>query len=287
MVNCNPETVSTDYDTVDRLFFEPLTFEDVMSILDTERSAGADVSVVVQFGGQTPLKLALPLQAAGVKIIGTSPDSIDLAEDRERFSALLNELQIPQPQNGMAVSKDEALEVARGIGYPVVVRPSYVLGGRAMAIVYDPAALERYMINAVDASPERPILIDRFLEDAFELDVDALVDAAGQRRHRRRDGAHRGGRHPLRRQLVRRPDLPRRRQAPADDPRLHAPDRAGAEGRRPDERPVRHQGRPGLRPRGEPARVAHGALPVEGERRAAGQDRGAADGGRDPAGRSA
>ena len=137
MVNCNPETVSTDYDTVDRLYFEPLTFEDVMSILDTERSAGADVSVVVQFGGQTPLKLALPLQEAGVPIIGTSPDSIDLAEDRERFSALLNELKIPQPENGMAVSKDEALEVARGIGYPVVVRPSYVLGGRAMAIVYD------------------------------------------------------------------------------------------------------------------------------------------------------
>ena len=135
--------------------------------------------MVVQFGGQTPLKLALPLQEAGVKIIGTSPDSIDLAEDRERFSALLNELQIPQPQNGMAVSKDEALEVARGIGYPVVVRPSYVLGGRAMAIVYDPAALERYMASAVDASPEQPILIDRFLEDAFELDVDALRDAEG------------------------------------------------------------------------------------------------------------
>ena len=133
----------------------------------------------MQFGGQTPLKLALPLQEAGVKIIGTSPDSIDLAEDRERFSALLNELQIPQPQNGMAVSKDEALEVARGIGYPVVVRPSYVLGGRAMAIVYDAASLERYMANAVDASPERPILIDRFLEDAFELDVDALADAEG------------------------------------------------------------------------------------------------------------
>jgi carbamoyl-phosphate synthase large subunit len=179
MVNCNPETVSTDYDSVDRLFFEPLTFEDVMSILDTERSAGGEVSVVVQFGGQTPLKLALPLQEAGVTIIGTSPDSIDLAEDRERFSALLNELGIPQPQNGMAVSKDEALEVARGIGYPVVVRPSYVLGGRAMAIVYDPAALERYMASAVDASPERPILIDRFLEDAFELDVDALADAQG------------------------------------------------------------------------------------------------------------
>jgi carbamoyl-phosphate synthase large subunit len=179
MINCNPETVSTDYDTVDRLFFEPLTFEDVMGIIDTERSKGADVSVVVQFGGQTPLKLALALEAAGVKIIGTSPDSIDLAEDRERFAKLLNELDIRQPANGMATSREEARAVAGSIGYPVVVRPSYVLGGRAMAIVYDPASLERYMTSAVDASPERPILIDRFLEDAFELDVDALADAQG------------------------------------------------------------------------------------------------------------
>jgi carbamoyl-phosphate synthase large subunit len=179
MVNCNPETVSTDYDTVDRLFFEPLTFEDVIAIIEREQSAGADVSCVVQFGGQTPLKLALALQDAGVTIIGTSPDSIDLAEDRERFSKLLHDLQIPQPANGMAVSRDEALAVARGIGYPVVVRPSYVLGGRAMAIVYDAASLERYMANAVDASPERPILVDRFLEDAFELDVDAVADAQG------------------------------------------------------------------------------------------------------------
>ena len=179
MINCNPETVSTDYDTVDRLFFEPLTFEDVMGIIDRERSEGADVSVVVQFGGQTPLKLALALEAAGVKIIGTSPDSIDLAEDRERFAKLLNELDIRQPANGMATSREEARAVAGSIGYPVVVRPSYVLGGRAMAIVYDPASLERYMTSAVDASPERPILIDRFLEDAFELDVDALADAQG------------------------------------------------------------------------------------------------------------
>jgi carbamoyl-phosphate synthase large subunit len=179
MVNCNPETVSTDYDTVDRLFFEPLTFEDVFAIIERERSAGGEVSCVVQFGGQTPLKLALALQDAGVTIIGTSPDSIDLAEDRERFSKLLHDLQIPQPANGMAVSRDEALAVARDIGYPVVVRPSYVLGGRAMAIVYDAASLERYMANAVDASPERPILVDRFLEDAFELDVDAVADAQG------------------------------------------------------------------------------------------------------------
>jgi carbamoyl-phosphate synthase large subunit len=180
MINCNPETVSTDYDTVDRLYFEPLTFEDVVAVIERERALGAPVSCVVQFGGQTPLKLALPLQEAGVEIIGTSPDSIDLAEDRERFSKLLWDLGIPQPANGTAVSRNEAREVAGRIGYPVVVRPSYVLGGRAMAIVYDPASLDRYMTSAVDVDPERPILVDRFLEDAFELDVDALVDRTGR-----------------------------------------------------------------------------------------------------------
>ncbi len=179
MINCNPETVSTDYDTVDRLYFEPLTLEDVLAVIERERSAGGEVSCVVQFGGQTPLKLALSLQAAGVTIIGTSPDSIDLAEDRERFSALLWDLGIPQPANGMASSRDQAREVAAKIGYPVVVRPSYVLGGRAMAIVYDAGTLDNYMANAVDVSPEKPILIDRFLEDAFELDVDAVADGQG------------------------------------------------------------------------------------------------------------
>ncbi len=179
MVNCNPETVSTDYDTSDRLYFEPLTFEDVHAIIDRERSADGDVSCVVQFGGQTPLKLALELQEAGIQILGTSPDSIDLAEDRQRFSQLLWELGIPQPPSGMAASREEARRVAASIGFPVLVRPSYVLGGRAMAIVYDAGALDRYMTSAVDASPERPILIDRFLEDAFELDVDALADSTG------------------------------------------------------------------------------------------------------------
>ena len=179
MVNCNPETVSTDYDSVDRLYFEPLTTEDVQAIIAREASAGGAVSCIVQFGGQTPLKLALELQAAGVDIIGTSPDSIDLAEDRKRFARLLWELGIPQAPSGIAVSREEARRAAADIGYPVVVRPSYVLGGRAMAIVYDPGALDRYMIEAVDASPDRPILIDRFLEDAFELDVDALADASG------------------------------------------------------------------------------------------------------------
>jgi carbamoyl-phosphate synthase large subunit len=179
MVNCNPETVSTDYDTTDRLYFEPLTFEDVMAVIDRERSAGGEVACLVQFGGQTPLKLALPLQQAGVTIIGTSPDSIDLAEDRQRFSQLLWDLGIPQPASGTATSRDEARSVASSIGFPVVVRPSYVLGGRGMAIVYDMSTLDRYMQDAVDVSHERPVLIDKFLEDAFEFDVDCVADATG------------------------------------------------------------------------------------------------------------
>ena len=179
MINCNPETVSTDYDTADRLYFQPLTFEDVMAVIETEKSAGGDVSCLVQFGGQTPLKLALALQKAGVKIIGTSPDSIDLAEDRERFAAFLRELNITQPKSGTATSREEARVVAGDIGFPVVVRPSYVLGGRAMAIVYDMATLDRYMTHAVDASPEHPVLVDKFLEDAFEFDVDAVADKTG------------------------------------------------------------------------------------------------------------
>jgi carbamoyl-phosphate synthase large subunit len=179
MVNCNPETVSTDYDSTDRLYFEPLTFEDVMSIIAREGDGGGEVACLVQFGGQTPLKLALALQEAGVKILGTSPDSIDLAEDRQRFAQLLWDLGIPQPASGTATSPEEARDVASRITFPVVVRPSYVLGGRAMAIVYDAATLDRYMTTAVDASPEHPILIDKFLEDAFELDVDAIADESG------------------------------------------------------------------------------------------------------------
>ena len=172
MVNCNPETVSTDYDTSDRLYFEPLTLEDVLHIVRVEKPTG----VIVQFGGQTPLNLALDLQRAGVPIIGTSPDSIDLAEDRKRFGDLLRKLDIPQPQNGTAVTLEEARAIARQIGYPVLVRPSYVLGGRAMVIVYDESALDNYMLAAVQVSHERPILIDKFLEDAYEVDVDALCD---------------------------------------------------------------------------------------------------------------
>ena len=179
MVNCNPETVSTDYDTVDRLYFEPLTFEDVAAILTREQEGGGEVSCVVQYGGQTPLKLSLALQDAGFRIIGTSPDSIDLAEDRERFAKLLWDLGIPQAPSGIATTVEEARDVAAKISFPLVVRPSYVLGGRAMAIVYDMAALDRYMATAVAASPGHPILIDKFLEDAVELDVDAVADATG------------------------------------------------------------------------------------------------------------
>ncbi len=172
MVNCNPETVSTDYDTSDRLYFEPLTFEDVLEIVNVEQPDG----VIVQFGGQTPLKLAVALEQAGVPIIGTSPDAIDRAEDRERFQALLNKLGLKQPANGLARSFEEAEIVAAQIGYPVVVRPSYVLGGRAMEIVYDVEQLRAYMKFAVQASPEHPILVDKFLDHAIEIDVDALAD---------------------------------------------------------------------------------------------------------------
>ncbi len=175
MVNCNPETVSTDYDTSDRLYFEPLTLEEVLNICDTEKPDG----VIVQFGGQTPLTLALPLKAAGVPIIGTNPENIDLAEDRKRFGKLLDDLKIPAPENGSATNVEGACEVARSIGFPVLVRPSYVLGGRAMVIAYDEDTVRRYMQEAVIFSQDRPVLIDRFLEDATEVDVDALADMSG------------------------------------------------------------------------------------------------------------
>jgi carbamoyl-phosphate synthase large subunit len=193
MVNCNPETVSTDYDTSDRLYFEPLTLEDVLNIVETERPEG----VIVQFGGQTPLKLAIPLERAGVKIIGTSPDAIDRAEDRERFKDLIERLGLRQPENGTATSFAESCRVASRIGYPVVVRPSYVLGGRAMEIVYDEESLEAYMSEAVRVSPDHPILIDKFLEEAQEVDVDAVSDGervviGGLMEHIEEAGVHSG-----------------------------------------------------------------------------------------------
>jgi carbamoyl-phosphate synthase large subunit len=193
MVNSNPETVSTDFDTSDQLFFEPLTHEDAMHIVDAIKPKG----IIVQFGGQTPLNLAEGLQRAGAPLIGTSVESIDRAEDREQFSAMLDKLELRQPTNGMAANAGEAFEIARRIGYPVLVRPSYVLGGRAMEIVYDDASLDRYMATAVQASPDRPILVDRFLEDAIEVDVDAICDGtdvvvAGIMEHIEEAGVHSG-----------------------------------------------------------------------------------------------
>jgi len=197
MINCNPETVSTDYDTSDRLYFEPLTLEDVLAVCEHESSSGAPVGVIVQFGGQTPLNLSLPLKAAGVNIIGTSPESIDLAEDRKRFNKLLEELQIPQSPGAMVASIEEAVEGAARVGYPVLVRPSYVLGGRAMVIAYDEESVVRYMKEAVEYSHDRPILIDHFLEDAIEVDVDALSDGedvviGGIMQHIEEAGIHSG-----------------------------------------------------------------------------------------------
>ncbi|MGB6828329.1 MAG: carbamoyl-phosphate synthase large subunit [Terracidiphilus sp.] len=197
MVNCNPETVSTDYDTSDRLYFEPLTLEDVLAVYNHEAQSGAKIGMIVQFGGQTPLNLAQRLRAAGVPIIGTSPESIDLAEDRKRFGKLLEELEIPQPPGGTATSVSEALAVGERIGYPVLVRPSYVLGGRAMVIAYNAAAVDRYMREAVEYSQERPVLIDHFLENAVEVDVDALCDSkdvliAGIMQHIEEAGIHSG-----------------------------------------------------------------------------------------------
>jgi len=197
MVNCNPETVSTDYDTSDRLYFEPLVLEDVLAIYNHEAQSGAKIGMIVQFGGQTPLNLAQRLRSAGVPIIGTSPESIDLAEDRKRFGKLLEELDIPQPAGGTATSVDEALAVAGRVGYPVLVRPSYVLGGRAMVIAYDADAVAHYMRQAVEYSQERPVLVDHFLENAIEVDVDALCDSedvviAGIMQHIEEAGIHSG-----------------------------------------------------------------------------------------------
>lgn len=197
MVNCNPETVSTDYDTSDRLYFEPLTAENVIDLIRREQENGEVVGVIVQFGGQTPLKLSHALEAAGIPILGTSPDSIDLAEDRERFQDLVNRLELKQPENGLATTTEQAVEIAEGIGYPILIRPSYVLGGRAMEIVYDTVSLKRYMKEAVSVSWESPVLIDKYLGGATEIDVDALCDGeevhvAAVMQHIEEAGVHSG-----------------------------------------------------------------------------------------------
>ncbi len=234
MINCNPETVSTDYDTSDRLYFEPLTAEDVLAVCEQERPEG----VIVQFGGQTPLKLARALEEAGVPLLGTPVDAIDLAEDRGRFGALLRRLGIKHPPYGTALSADEAAVIADEVGFPLLVRPSYVLGGRAMEICYSTEDLAAYLEAHVKADQEHPLLLDRFLENAIEVDVDALAD--GERRPRRRDhAARRGGRRPLRRLGLRDPaDEPRRGDA-GGDPRDDQADRARARRDRADQHPVR------------------------------------------------
>src|SRR5439155_3290584 len=197
MVNCNPETVSTDPDTSDRLYFEPLTAEDLLEIVKREQEKGELLGVIVQLGGQTPLKLAAGLQEAGVPILGTSPDSIDLAEDRERFASLVSRLNLKQPANGIARSRDEALRVAERSGYPVLLRPSYVLGGRGMEVVEGPQQLDYYIATAVQVSGKSPVLIDRYLRDAIEVDVDAICDGTevavcGVLQHIEEAGVHSG-----------------------------------------------------------------------------------------------
>ena len=275
MINCNPETVSTDYDTSDRLYFEPLTDEDVANVLDAELAAGGSVvGVIVSLGGQTPLKLAgsLPPEL----VLGTSPASIDLAEDRERWNALCHELGIPQPPGGTATTTAEALAVAGQVGYPVLLRPSYVLGGRAMEIVYDDDAVRRVMLSMTSGAlareggvtADRPVLVDRFLEDAVEVDVDAVRDGAGEvliagvMEHVEEAGRALG------RLGLRAPaaDAARRRRRPA---RAAHPGAGRIAGRpRPDQRPVRREGRTGLRARGQPTGQPDGSLRGEGDRRA-------------------
>ncbi len=271
MVNCNPETVSTDYDTSDRLYFEPLTYEDVMAVYEHEAQSGAQIGVIVQFGGQTPLNLALPLKAAGVPIIGTSPESIDLAEDRRRFGKLLEELRFRSRAGATAASVEEAVANANRIAYPVLVRPSYVLGGRAMVLAYDDESLIHYMKEAVEYSQERPVLIDHFLESATEIDVDALSDGedvviGGIMQHIEEAGIHSGDSSCVLPAV----DIP---ASPAEDhSRIHLPAGARAESHRADERAVRDPARPGLRDRGQSARFAYRAVCFEGDGRAAGED---------------
>ena len=261
MVNCNPETVSTDYDTSDRLYFEPLTLEDVLAIVEVEHPEG----VIVQFGGQTPLRLAAGLEAAGVPLLGTSPEAIDLAEDRGRFGALLGRLGLKAPAYATAHSEEEALAVAPRVGFPLLVRPSYVLGGRAMEIVYSLAGLEDYLLRVARGAHDRTIYLDRFLENAVEVDVDAICDGeevwiGGVMQHVEEAGVHSGDS-----RLRAAAALARRRDARRDQDGDRAA-RARARRGRADERAVRGARRRPLRDRGEPARVAHGAVRVEGDR---------------------
>ena len=283
MVNCNPETVSTDYDTSDRLYFEPLTAEDVMEIIDTERKNGTLHGVIVQFGGQTPLKLAEALEEAKAPILGTSPDAIDLAEDRDRFRELLDRLKLRQPKSGIATSPEKARAIADEIGYPIVIRPSYVLGGRAMEIVHDSSQIDRYLKrltadldrpSELAVSDRRPLLIDRYLTDAIEVDVDCLADGkdtyiAGIMEHIEEAGIHSGDSacslppHNLSADLI--AELDRQTRALALALKVGGLMNVQYAIKDGDD----------LRARGQPARIPHGAVRRQGDRRAGRQDRGA------------
>ena len=304
MVNCNPETVSTDYDTADRLYFEPLTAEDVLEIIATERQNGTLHGVIVQFGGQTPLKLARALEAADVPILGTSPDAIDLAEDRDRFKRVLDKLRLKQPKNGIAYSVEQARLVAADLGLPLVVRPSYVLGGRAMQIIREENQLNDYLLGTLPelvpgrrqgALPERQDRPDQHRARHQSAAVRPLsVRRHRDRRrlpvrrqghlHRRHHGAYRGSRHSFRRfrllAAAAFAGCEDDRGARAADPRARARPRR----RRPDERAIRHQGRRDLRARGQSAGVAHRAVRRQGGRHAGGEDRRADHGRREACG---
>ena len=276
MVNCNPETVSTDYDTSDRLYFEPLTLEDVLEVVHAEQQAGPVAGVICQLGGQTPLGLAQGLADAGVPIVGTPPEAIHLAEERGAFGRVLAEAGLPAPKHGMASSYDEAAAIAAEIGYPVLVRPSYVLGGRGMEIVYDDEALEGYIARATAISPEHPVLVDRFIDDAVEIDVDAIFDGdelflGGVMEHIEEAGIHSGD------SACALPPITLGDARDRADPRGHRGDRPRRRRARADQHPVRARLRRPLRARGQPAGLAHGAVRLQGDRDAAGQGRGPGD----------
>ena len=278
MVNCNPETVSTDYDTSDRLYFEPLTLEDVLEIVHAEQQAGPVAGVICQLGGQTPLGLAQGLADAGVPIVGTTPEAIHLAEERGAFGRVLAEAGLPAPKHGMASSFDEAQAIAHTIGYPVLVRPSYVLGGRGMEIVYDDETLEGYIARATAISPEHPVLVDRFIDDAVEIDVDALYDGeqlylGGVMEHIEEAGIHSGDSSCA---------LPPITLGDSEIRRIREATEAIARGvgrARPDQHPVRARLRRALRAGGQPARVEDGAVRLEGDRGPAREGGGAGDAG--------
>ena len=278
MVNCNPETVSTDYDTSDRLYFEPLTLEDVLEVVHAERAAGPVAGVIVQLGGQTPLRLAQALKDAGVPIVGTSPEAIHLAEERGAFGRVLAEANLPAPKHGLARSFAEAKLVADEIGYPVLVRPSYVLGGRGMEIVYDEKTLSAYIGRATEVSPEHPVLVDRFLDDAVEIDVDALYDGSelylgGVMEHIEEAGIHSGD------SACALPPITLGTEVVS---RIRSSTEAIAAGvgvRGLDQHPVRAGRRHLVRPGGQPTRLAHRALRLQSDRDPAGQGRRPGDAG--------